>query len=152
MEGDDRRVYFTRGRFLILLGLIVLIFGVWILFFNYADCEDWNCFNSYLKDCNKAKFVGGDDMIFGYTIKRSSGSECEVGVKLLQGELNNKESTKLEMREMTCMLPKGVVMIPESDIGKCNGLLKEGLQDLIIKRLYAEIIENLGRINLEVSK
>ena len=143
-------MYFTRERFLILLGLLIIVFGVWFLFFNYTECKDWDCFNSNLKNCDKVKFIGGSDMIFEYTVKGSSGSECKVDVKLLQGELNNKESIKLENREMTCVLPKGVVMIPESDIGKCNGFLKEGLQDLIIKRLYSEIVQNLGRINLEV--
>jgi len=150
MKGDDKKIYFTRERFLILFGLIILIFSVWFFFFDYAECKDWDCFNGYLEDCNKVKFIGGDDMIFKYTVRGSSNSECEVDVKLLQGELNNKESIKLEMREMTCMLPKGIVIIPESDIGKCSGFLKEGLQDLIIKRLYVEIVQNLGRINLEV--
>ena len=51
---------------------------------------------------------------------------------------------------MTCMLPEGIVMIPESNIGKCSGLLKEGLQDLVIRKLHTYLVQNLGRINLEV--
>ena len=51
---------------------------------------------------------------------------------------------------MNCMLPLGVRMIPESDIGNCHGLLKEGLQDIIIKRLHTYLVENIGQINLEV--
>jgi hypothetical protein len=69
---------------------------------------------------------------------------------LLQGELSNQDSVRLEGQEMTCFLPKGVVMIPESDIGRCHGLLKEGLQDLVIEKLHAYLVQNLGQINLEM--
>ena len=89
-------------------------------------------------------------MIFEYTIKGVERDECEVVVQLLQGELSNQDSIKLEMQKMTCMLPKGVVMIPESDIGNCHGLLKEGLQDLVIKKLHTYLVQNLGQINLEI--
>ena len=42
------------------------------------------------------------------------------------------------------------IMNPESDIGSCHGPLKEGLQDLIIQKLHSYLVQNLGRINLEV--
>ena len=130
--------------------LLVLILGVWVIFFGYAKCETWECFNNHLENCDKVKFVGGTNMIFEYIVEGVSDGKCEVGVRLLQGELDNKDLIKLEMREMTCMLPKGIVMIPESDIGNCHGLLKEGLQDLMIEKLHSYIVQNLGRINLEV--
>ena len=96
------------------------------------------------------KFIGGTDMIFEYAIKGASDGECEVELELLVGELNNQDSIKLERQKMTCMLPKNVVMIPESNIGNCHGLLKEGLQDLIIKKLHVYLVQNLGQINLEM--
>jgi len=130
--------------------LVVFIGGGWFLFFSYAECDSWDCFNKNLKDCSKVKFVGGTDMIFGYTIKGVSDEGCEVDVELLQGELNNQDSIKLERQKMTCVLPRGVVMIPESNIGNCHGLLKEGLQDLVIKKLHTYIVQNLGQINLEI--
>ena len=150
MIGDEKRRYFNWKWFVILIVLAVLFWGIWVIFFSYATCETWDCFNNKLEDCNKVKFIGGDDMIFEYVIKGISDGECEVGVQLLQGELNNQDSIKLEMQEMVCMLPSGVVAIPESDIGKCHGLLKEGLQDLIIKELHSTLVQNLGRLNLEV--
>ncbi len=87
-------------------------------------------------------------MIFGYTIVGSSNTGCEVDVQLLQGDLDNSDSAKLEKQKMVCILPKGVVMLPESDIGNCHGLLKEGLQDLIIKKLHTYLVQNIGKINL----
>jgi len=143
--------YFTWKWFIVLIVLTILIWGVWAAFFSYATCTNWDCFNNKLERCGRVKFIGGEDMIFEYTIKGINDGKCEVGVQLLQGELNNQDSLKLEMYKMTCMLPKGVIMIPESNIGKCTGLLKEGLQDLVIKKLHTYLVKNLGKLNLEMA-
>ena len=148
--GHKKEMRFNWERFLILGVLIISILGIWMFFFSYASCDTWECFNAHLKDCSKVKFIGGTDMVFEYIIKGSSNGECEVAVQLLQGKFNNQDSIKLEMQKMTCSLPKGVVMIPESDIGNCHGMLKEGLQDLVIKKLYTYLVQNLGKLNLEM--
>ncbi len=131
--------------------LIVVLWMIWFVFFGYEECSDRACFEENLKDCDRAKFVSGDDMIFEYVIKGNEGDDCEVEVELLQGELNNADSEKLEGQMMTCMLPLGAVVVPESDIGVCHGLLKEGLQDLIIRKLHTYLVQNLGRLNLEMA-
>lgn len=146
----ENKKYFDWRWFVILGVLAILAFGVWALFFSYVNCDSWECFNNQLKSCDRAKFVGEMDMVFEYTIKGSSNQKCEVVVRLLQGELNNKDSIKLEMQEMTCMLPEGVAMIPESDIGNCHGILKEGIQGLVIKKLHTYLVQNLGKLNLEM--
>lgn len=154
MLEDYDRVWYLRWRWILGLALLIalLIVVVWFLFFSYSKCETWECFNENLRKCDKVKFVGGTDMIFEYTIKGTSGDECEVEVELLMGELSNQDSIKLEHQKMICMLPEKVVMIPESNIGRCHGLLKEGLQDLVIKKLHTYIVQNLGKINLEFVK
>tara|TARA_Y100000310_G_C20523406_1_gene734816 strand:+ start:510 stop:971 length:462 start_codon:yes stop_codon:yes gene_type:complete len=133
--------------------IIIIIVGVTYfgrgLLVSYDECDTWECFDSHLETCDRAEFIGGQRMIFEYKIEGKSGDDCEVNVELLQGELNNQESTKLEGHKMNCMLPYGVVMIPESDISNCHGLLKEGLQDLVIQKLHNYVVQNLGRINLE---
>ncbi len=150
MTGYKKKRYFSWKWFFSLVILAVLLWGVWAAFFSYATCENWDCFNSKLKGCGKTKFIGGDKMIFEYTIEGIKDDRCEVGVQLLQGELNNQDSITLENRKMTCMLPKGVVIIPESNIGRCSGSLKEGLQDLIINKMHSYLVQNLGRLNLEM--
>jgi len=95
--------------------------------------------------------VGGNEMIFEYNIKGRVDDRCEVNVRLLQGELNNRDSVKLEGLTMDCFLPADVVMLPESNIGNCHGILKEGLQDAIIKKLHGYLVQNLGRLNLELT-
>jgi len=151
LPGVEKKRYFSWKWFVVLIVLAVLAWVVWVMFFSYAECKSWECFNDKLKDCEKVKFIGeSGEMIFEYTIRGMNDGECEVGVELLQGELNNQDSLKLENQKMTCYIPAGVVMIPESNIGKCTGLLKEGLQDLIIKKLHTYLVQNLGKLNLEM--
>ena len=134
--------------FIIIIVAGVIYFGRGFIT-SYDECTTWECFDEYLETCDRVEFIGGQRMIFEYTIEGKNEDNCEINVELLQGELNNQESKKMEGHEMNCMLPYGVVMIPESDISNCHGLLKEGLQDLVIQKLYNYVVQNLGRINLE---
>ena len=142
---------FTLRWFVVLIILALAVYLVWFLFFSYKDCDNWDCFNSRLEDCKRTTFIGGTTLVFDYTIEGKDDGFCVVDVKLLQGEVSERESKNLEGQEMKCSLPLGLVMIPESDILNCHGILKEGLQDLIIKKLHAYLVQNLGKINLEVS-
>ena len=147
----QNKKHFNRKHLIILSGLVIAFWIIWKIFFSYTICTDWNCFNSHLENCNRAKFIGeSNGIVFEYIIRGDSNNHCKVNIELLQGKLNNQDSIKLEHQEMICELPKGIVMLPESDIGNCHGLLKEGLQDLIIEKLYSYLVQNLGRINLEV--
>lgn len=147
-RGERRR--FGWIWLVILAILIIIVWAVWKIFFGYTTCDNWSCFNANLKNCDRASFVGqSNKMVFKYIIRGASGASCRVDVKLLQGELNNQDSVALEGKQMECDLPKEVVMIPESNIGNCHGMLKEGLQDLVIKKLYTYLVQNLGQINLE---
>ncbi|MBU2576423.1 MAG: hypothetical protein KKF50_01755 [Nanoarchaeota archaeon] len=147
----EQRRFFNWKWLLALVILAVIIYVIWFFFFSYASCDNWDCFNARLERCDRVKFIGENEkMIFEYSVRGKSGDNCKVGVELLQGELNNQDSIALEGKAMLCNLPRGVVMIPESNIGYCHGLLKEGLQDLIIKELHTILVQNLGRLNLEL--
>ncbi|NPE26457.1 hypothetical protein HNV12_00445 [Methanococcoides sp. SA1] len=142
---------FDWTHWLFLATIILVAVVAWFWFFGYETCGDKECFDESLKNCDRAKFVGGEDMIFEYFIKGKSGETCEVGVKLLQGELDLEASERLEGQEMNCFVPLGVVVAPESDIGSCHGGLKEGLQELVIEKLHSYLVQNLGKLNFEVS-
>ena len=86
-------------------------------------------------------------MTFEYKILLKDGDDCVVKVKLLRGDLSNQDSLALQSKSMKCNLPFGFVVAPEDDISKCHGLLKEGLQDLIIKKMHTYIVQNLEEIN-----
>ena len=144
---------FGLRKLIVLIVLIGFLWSIWSLFFSYEDCSDRLCFEDNLKNCDQAKFISpdlGDNMIFEYIIEGKKRGECEVEVRLLQGELNSADSKRLEGQSMVCMLPLGAVVMPESDIRVCHGLLKEGLQDLVIRKLHTYLVQNLGRLNLEM--
>jgi len=134
------------GSLLILVGILI----VYAYFFLYVKCEDKQCFNNYLRDCNRAKFNSLGNMSFEYKILGASNGNCSVNVKLLRGDFTNQDSLKLQGKQMICNIPLGVVISPESDISLCHGLLKEGLQDLIISKLHQYIVLNLGDINRDI--
>jgi hypothetical protein len=152
MRSDESR---RIGRFFWLKVFIMIIFVslifnlAWYGFFSYEKCDSWECFNDNLDDCRRTKFVGGNEMVFSYRIEGSEEGKCVVNVKMLQGDFNNQDSLNLVDNEMKCFLPLGIVMIPESNIAYCHGLLKEGLQDLVIEKMHAYIVQNLGKINAE---
>jgi hypothetical protein len=51
---------------------------------------------------------------------------------------------------MDCYLPLGSLVSPESDISRCHGILKEGMQNLIIRQLHTYIVENVKDIGSEL--
>ncbi len=149
VEGD--KSIFSWKKWLTVIVIAGVIWSVWFVFFSYDHCRNRSCFDTHLKSCERAIFIGGSDSIFRYTINGKSGDGCSVDVKLLQGKLDNMDSMKLEGKTMTCLLPFGVVVSPESNINVCHGLLKEGLQDLIIRNMHSYLVQNLGRLNLAVT-
>ena len=137
----------------IIIGAVIVILIaalIWFNFFYYRNCENKTCFNDYLRDCKKAKFNSFGNMSFEYTVLGKSAESCNVNVNWLKGDLNNQDSLKLESKSMVCSIPLGAVIQPESDISLCHGILKEGLQDLIIQKLHNYLVQNLGKINSEI--
>jgi hypothetical protein len=53
---------------------------------------------------------------------------------------------------MVCAIPFGIMMQPEENLKVCHGILKEEIQELIITRMHAQIVENLGKISEETTK
>lgn len=141
---------FGWGKILLIIILIVIILAVWFFLFKFEECNNIDCFTKNLEECGRARYVSGEKMIFEYKILGEKNDKCEINVELLKGELNNQESIKLERQEMVCSINLGSVEMPGSDISKCTGQLKEGLQELLIKKLHTYIVQNLGRINYDL--
>jgi hypothetical protein len=142
-----------KGWKILIAVAIVLLVGFLILMkFYYRNCENLTCFEDQLKECKKAKFISSGKMIFEYIILGETEGKCDVRVVLLEGDLNNQDSIKLEGKDMICSIPFGILVSPESDIGLCSGPLKEGLQELIISKLYSYVVKNFGKINADLMK
>ncbi len=142
----------NRIILIILLGLVIflVLFFIWANFFYFKTCPNQDCFNDNLVKCSRARYVFRGNITFEFKIIGPAFDECKVDVKFLRGDLNKQDLLALKGKTMRCMLPMGVITGPLDDISLCSGKLKEGLQDLIIKKMHTYIVQNLERINFDI--
>lgn len=137
----------------IILMIIVLAIASYFLFFYKINCLDKPCFSDAIINCKRASYVyESNDTINLYEIKGANGVNCEVNVRLLQLKKGTAELEILQGKEMVCSMPKDSLVMPDSNLNNCHGLLKENIQDLVIQRMHRQIIENLGQINQSINK
>lgn len=145
-----------RGVILITLFILVLIslaVSVYFLYWNIRTCQNQECFNQALVKCSPRYWTNeNSDTIIKYKILGTEGDKCEVNVQILQIKKGLAELTNLEGKSMVCALDYGIVTDPEKNLGICHGILKETIQEIIIKRMHAQIVENIGKISAETTK
>jgi hypothetical protein len=135
----------TKKILILSLIVVAVLLTAYLNFFDYTKCNDLVCFNTHLARCKKATFTNTqEDSTWFYAIKGTSKDKCVVYVKNVDIKL--KEASSIKDKEMLCYLPRGMVTQPESDLDECHGLLKEALQDIIIKQLHVYIVQNIGQI------
>lgn len=133
---------------LVIIAAVSLIF----IYFQNIKCSDISCFNSAMSECKRASFINElDDASWLYTIKGKSSDLCTINVKLLQVKKGTIETKAVEGLDMNCQLALGYAGTPNEDLSKCSGELKEGLQDLLIKKMHAYILSNVGQIGAELN-
>lgn len=132
---------------------IGLLISAYLIYFYSRTCSGQECFNNYLVKCQKSMFIKEDtNTIMRYQITGKSGSTCNTEVLLLQVKQGTSDLATLEGKSMICSTPYGTLMQPEENIKECHGLLKEEIQELMIKRMHAQIVENIGKISEEATK
>jgi hypothetical protein len=147
---EVRRVLYKK---LIIISLIIVVvvaavFLTWFLYPLTEDCHNRECFSEALVFCERAQWINDDnEATWLYTIKGQDEERCEVEVELLQAKQGGQELRNIEGKSMICILPLKTMTIPEQNLESCHGLLKEELQDLIIKKMHSYILENLGEIS-----
>ena len=143
-----------RQRFLIGIGVLVVVFVTLLFFLFYSrNCENEKCFNSALEKCNKAKYISEvDEASWMYKIDGKKGKECEIYVKLLQLKKGDISMANLEGKDMKCYLPLKVIDKPDKNIERCHGLLKEEMLKIMLNNAHKYIMDNLGKIGEELKK
>jgi len=136
---------------LIILMIIVAIAAIYFTFFFAYKCEDIACFRSHQEKCSRTKFTNNlEDAAWFYHIKGKKNGECKILVEVLQVKEGTIEKLGLNGKSMECYLQLGSIASPEADLLKCHGELKEELQTLIINKLHAYVVENVGEIGEEL--
>jgi len=145
-----------RGIILAILFVLVLIslaVSVYFLYWNIRTCQNQECFNQALETCSKRYWTNeNSDTILKYKILGASEDKCNVNVEILQVKKGLAELSNLEGKDMICSLDYGIVTEPEKNLQVCHGILKETIQEIIIKRMHSQIVENIGRISAETTK
>ena len=133
---------------LLLLVIMGLIVSGYYLYYEINLCNEKECFYNSLAECRRTAFVNdGPETTLQYSIIGAYGGKCNVDVKILQIKRGTSELAVLEGKEMRCSLPLGLAVEPEKDLQSCHGVLKEEIQNIIIQRMHAQIVENLGKVS-----
>jgi len=138
---------------LIILAVAVIIGIIYFKFLFYYKCSDIECFRSHQQKCVKTKFVNnGEEAVWSYRILGKSGGMCGIEATLVQIKKGTLEKNRLNGKSMVCYLDLGSIEPPEKDISKCHGLLREEMQDFMIKQLHSYIVSNVGQVSDELNK
>ena len=142
------------GKLILFLGIIAILIGaIYFTFYFSYTCKDMACYQAHQRECSRTKFIKDTEGIsWRYKILGEANKACEVHVEVLKIKQGSLDKKRIEGKDMTCYLPLGNDMAPESDISNCNGLLKEELQEMIIEKLHLYVIENIGSISEELKK
>lgn len=133
--------------------LVVAVVAVYFTFFYTKKCDSRGCFNLAMEKCSKVSFLDdAEDATWLYKIKGKSQDDCMVYVELVKIKKGSVEMLRLENKDMECLVPIGSVASPQDNLGNCHGLLKEEMQNMIIKKLHSYIVDNLGEISEELEK
>ncbi len=130
--------------------LAVLLISLIVVFLYTKSCDSRACFNSYLSRCDKARYVSTEpDSVWMYRIEGVSNSQCMVSSELISVTEGTSDLAGLEGNSMTCSLVVGEIVDPKSDLKVCSGTLKEKIQEIMIQKMHAYILENVGKISQE---
>ena len=140
-----------RGLLYISLIIVVVLAvgGASYLTFVYKpECMNYECWQGHMTRCSAATFINDEpEASWEYETTGMVGKQCAIRVSMLQAKQGELGIDRLVGEEMTCYYPEGIAAYAEKDLSKCHGLLKEDLQQIIISKLHAYILENLGKLN-----
>jgi hypothetical protein len=140
-----------RDWAIIIILLFLLIITIVVGFFYIPECNSKDCFIKAMFNCKITNFESSaKNVTWQYGIRGTSDNFCIVSVKALNVQMEADVASKLEGQNMDCYIPKDVAgsFMPEAKLEYCHGILKEGLQDLIIEKMHLYILQNLGQFNI----
>jgi len=145
--------------------LLLIIFGLFLsayyLGFTRTYCgKDQACFLVHSSNCSPAEvYVSRSNNVYHYLVYPTLQNKCKIKIifeRAQEGTLPEHVAF-LEGKSMTCFIPKDNLrnlnpLEMDHVIDYCSGDLKEGLYELIIKRMYEFIVVNIGDIAEEAQQ
>lgn len=131
--------------------MVFFVIAIEATFFYAPVCGSYECFQEKMKECERAVYLNNDiEATWEYEINGIKNSECVIEVSLLQPKKGELGIDRLNGLQMVCSFPLGIATYPERFLDRCNGRLKEEFQAIVINKLHAYILENIGEINENV--
>lgn len=149
-------LYLTQMKFkyqkevLAVLVIIVAVIALYMTFFPKM-CDDFECYTAHMLKCKPVNFINNEEeAVWGYEILGTGDKKCQIEVTLLSAKEGNIDLRDYEKTSMICAYDIGVAGYPDKNLAACHGTLKEGLQSVVIEKLYKYIVANLGDIREEM--
>lgn len=139
-----------RRILIIIVAIVAVVMLLALLYFSFfytKKVDNQTDFNKELYNCDKAVFLNDEQSaVWQYDITGKANGACRVEVSLITAKEGVADIKTLEGQSMTCDLPMGSINSPESNLKLCHGLLKEGIQEILIEKMHAYVTTNLGVI------
>jgi hypothetical protein len=139
-----------RAKLRLAIGILLVVsiaVAAYFTFYTERSCSSYQCFKDSMTACSKVRYINEEpDASWQYNILGTQGGACQIQVTLLQAKTGPLDLEKLAGYNMICSYPVGVADYPEKNLNACTGRLKEEMQGIIIKKLYAYILSNLGEV------
>ncbi len=149
MDKKKRTIIIVLIAAIILVSLVASYFS----FVYMKRCQDRSCFDGAFAKCSRVSFLSEEEnAVWFYKVLGKEGGNCRVEVELLELKSGGVDVSFLQGKKMVCSPPIGNIAAPQTNLERCTGELKEGMQDYIIRKLHNYILENLGTINEELNK
>lgn len=141
---------FFKKKGVISLLIILLLLG-FLFYFGvtpFNTCKTESCFDDALKTCSSLKYEKyHNSNLYIYRIYRSFGSKCRIRVTLDKMAIGSDRDLieLLEEKSMLCTIPKTDTEAIKK-LNYCHGELKEGLQQVLLQRVYGLLIKDIPEI------
>ncbi len=146
MRGFDLRSFkYTKE----IIAVLILVIAILALYYTFTPvfCSNYECFKEKMAGCKSAVYINEqDEGSWRYEVLSTDSNSCAIQVTLLSAKNADLGLREYESQEMRCYYPIGIVGYPEKNLDACHGSLKEGLQKIVIEKLYKYIVANLGEI------
>ncbi len=136
-----------------MIAVLIILIAVMALYMTFVppNCDYYNCFESRMAACKPAVFINEEsEASWKYQIIGTTDKTCSIDVTLLSAKDADLGMRDYEGLDMRCYYPFGITGHPEKNLAACHGPLKEGLQSIVIEKLYKYIVVNIGEINDEL--
>lgn len=147
--------------FLVIIVISIVAYFMATVLIPKNCSQDRECFNKKASYCVPAVYKSeSQGNVFSYRILGSTlNDSCTIEIKLEKASIVSSQETKdlFEGKSMTCKFPKQQLLISpiqetSNILNYCTGPLKEATLELMIRKLYGAIAQNLGDVLNQIYK